>query len=107
LPQQPKNRDAHFELKPFELEIHRDPLSTAQIELSWDDHPSDELGFEIERKKGRTGEFLKIDSVAPGVVRYTDTGLEKGMIYYYRIRTHHSYGYSAYSEETRVGIPIN
>jgi hypothetical protein len=107
LSRQPKDRNAHFELKPFELEIHRDPASKAQVMLTWEDHSSNELGFEIERKKGRTGNFLRIDSVSPGVTKYIDAGLEKGVIYYYRIRTHHSYGYSAYSEETRVRIPID
>ena len=106
LPQQPKDRNVHFELKPFELEIHRAPTSM-RITLIWEDYSSDELGFEIERKKGRTGSFLKIESVGPDVTRYIDTGLEKGMIYYYRVRTHHSYGYSDYSEETRVRIPTD
>jgi hypothetical protein len=107
LPRQSKDRNAHYKLKPFKLEIHRDPVSNAQVTLVWEDHPSNELGFEIERKKGRTGNFLKIGSVAPDVVRYIDSGLEEGMIYYYRVRTHHSYGYSAYSEETHVKIPVD
>jgi hypothetical protein len=75
--------------------------------LAWEDHPSNELGFEIERKKERRGDFLRIASVGPSVTNYTDVGLEKGMTYYYRVRTHHPYGYSAYSEEARVRIPID
>jgi hypothetical protein len=107
LPRQSKDRNAYYALKPFKVEIHRDPISKAQVTLAWEDHPSNELGFEIERKKGRTGDFSKIGSVGPGVTRYIDAGLEKGMIYYYRVRTHYSYGYSAYSEETHVRIPVD
>jgi hypothetical protein len=107
LSRQPRDRNAHFELNPFKLVIHRGPELGAQVTLAWEDHSSNGLGFEIERKKGRTGNFSRIDSVGPGVTRYIDAGLEKGTIYYYRVRTQHSYGYSAYSEETRVRIPID
>lgn len=107
LPRQPRDRNAHFELKPFKLEIRGDRISRAQVTLVWENHSSNGLGFEIERKKGRTGDFSKIDSVGPDVTRYIDAGLEKGTIYYYRIRTRHSYGYSAYSEETHVRIPVD
>jgi hypothetical protein len=107
LPRQAGDRNVHYELKPFKLDIHRDPTSKTQVTLAWEDCPSNELGFEIERKKGGRGNFFGINSVGPGVTRVIDTGLEKGTIYFYRVRTRHSYGYSAYSEEIRVKIPMD
>ncbi|MFH1624526.1 MAG: fibronectin type III domain-containing protein, partial [Pseudomonadota bacterium] len=107
LPRQPVDRNVHYELKSFRLDIDIDPVTRNKVILSWEDHFPNELGFEIERKKGRRGTFLKMNSVDPGVTSYVDTGLEKGMSYFYRVRAYHSYRYSAYSEEIRVRIPAD
>jgi hypothetical protein len=105
LPQKPVDRSVHYELKPFELHIHTDPEIKNQVTLSWEDRFPNELGFEIERKKGRGRTYRKRDSAGPNATDYVDTGLEKGTDYFYRIRAFHSNGYSAYSEESRVRIP--
>ena len=104
LPQGSSDRNAHFSLKPFKLQVSIDPASSGQATLSWEDRYPNELGFEIERKEGSLGTYHMIAIVGPNVTSYADTGLEKGMIYYYRVRSYDSYGYSAYSEETRVRI---
>ncbi len=107
LPRKPIDRSVHYELKPFELDIHTDPAIKSQVTLSWEDGFPNELGFEIERKKGRGGTYRKRDSAGPNATDYVDTGLEKGTDYFYRIRAFHSNGYSAYSEEIRVRIPAD
>jgi titin len=70
----------------------------------WQDTYGDELGFKIERRQGSKGVFREIAIVGPNVTTFTDTGLNPGSTYYYRIRCYNSYGDSEYSDEIRVKI---
>ncbi|HEX3044633.1 MAG TPA: fibronectin type III domain-containing protein [Bacillota bacterium] len=83
--------------------------STPQIDLSWTDNSGNETGFRIERKIGASGSYSQIYTVAAGTTSYSDTGLDYGTIYYYRIKAYNTYGSSGYSNEaqakTVLGVP--
>jgi hypothetical protein len=95
LPQQTSDRSVHFELT-------QQTLSKNQIMLTWEDQFSDEFGFKIERKIGPGGIYREIGTVGANVTSYTDTDLEPGTIYYYRVRAYNSDGYLGYPEEMSV-----
>jgi hypothetical protein len=70
----------------------------------WKDSYGDELGFKIERRQGSKGVYKEIAIVGPNVTTFTDTGLDPGSTYYYRIRSRNSYGDSPYSDEIRIKV---
>jgi transcriptional regulator CtsR len=74
------------------------PISSSQINLSWQDNSSDETGFKIERKTG-SGSYSQIATVGAGVTSYSNTLLSAGTTYYYRVRAYSAAGDSAYSNE--------
>ena len=73
--------------------------SQTQINLSWTDNSSNELGFEIERKKGSGGAYSQVATVGENITSYTDTGLTEAITYYYRVRAYNAAGNSVYSNE--------
>jgi hypothetical protein len=91
----------------------RDPLppseltataaGSAVIDLSWTDNSSNETGFKVER--GTDGiAFSLIATVGAGVTTYSDTGLNGGTTYYYRIYAYNDNGNSAYSTANATAI---
>lgn len=63
-------------------------VSSVQINLSWTDNSSDELGFKIERANDSGGPWDQIDTVGADVTTYQDTGLTPNTTYYYRVRAY-------------------
>jgi titin len=74
------------------------PISSSQINLTWQDNSSDETGFKIERKTG-SGSYSQIATVGAGVTSYSNTLLSAGTTYYYRVRAYNAVGNSDYSNE--------
>jgi hypothetical protein len=73
-------------------------LSQTQIGLTWVDPNSGENGFAIERSLNATSGFAQIASVGKDVSAYTNSSLNSGTTYYYRVRaTGRRSTYSAYS----------
>ena len=72
-------------------------ISTSELHLDWDDNSSDETGFIIERRSGGSGAFSRIDSVGIDTSQFTDSGLQAGSLYQYRIAAYNEGGVSAYS----------
>ncbi len=62
---------------------HGDP----RIDLTWQDNSNNELGFRIERKNRPSGYFHEIASVGANETSYSDTDIELGREYYYRVRS--------------------
>jgi hypothetical protein len=61
-------------------------ISDSQIDLEWDDNSSNEEGFIIERSDDGGGSWTQIhDTAAPNVTTYSDTGLDAGTTYWYRV----------------------
>ena len=68
---------------------------TKRIDLTWNDNSTGETGFRVERSTNNS-KFSLIATVGAGVTTYSDTGLRRGKIYYYRVRTNGTIN-SAYS----------
>jgi len=71
-------------------------VSASQINLSWTDNSSNELGFKIERSTDNIN-FTQIAQVGAGVTTYQSTGLDEGVQYYYRVRAFQGAVNSQYS----------
>lgn len=58
------------------------------ITVAWTDASTDEDGFVIQRASGSAdGAFANVASVGPGVTTWTDTGVDWGSTWYYRVRS--------------------
>ncbi|MFN8007242.1 MAG: fibronectin type III domain-containing protein [Terriglobia bacterium] len=77
-------------------------ISTSQINLSWTDNSGNESGFRIERKLGVGGTYSEIAVVGVNVTTYSNTGLNNGSVYYYRVRAYNGAGNSGYSNEANA-----
>ena len=75
------------------------PVSTSQIILSWTYNADDESGFKIERGTESGGPHSHIATVAADAESYTDTGLNEGTTYYYRVCAFNAAGNSTDSNE--------
>jgi len=70
-----------------------------QIDLTWTDNSSNEVGFKIESCDGKDcSDFAQIATVGANVTSYQDTGLATSTDYYYRVYAYNAAGNSAYSE---------
>lgn len=74
-----------------------------QIEVSWTDNASDELGFRIERSKGDAS-FMVIGEVESNVTSFTDKTIARGNTYTYRVASKTNGGFSTYSPEVAVEL---
>jgi subtilisin family serine protease len=78
--------------------------SKAQVLLTWTDNSQGESGFSIEREQSG-GQFAEIATVSAGQTTYTDSGVQAGKIYTYRVRAFNAGAYSAYSNQATVTLP--
>ena len=79
--------------------------TATSVSLSWSDNASDELGFIIERQEVPAGTsvkkpgFVQIARVAtPDLSSYTDTTVQAGRIYNYRVAAYNAGGNSLYND---------
>jgi len=70
-----------------------------RIDLAWNDNSTAETGFRIERSTNNS-KFSLIATVLAGATSYSNTGLRRGKLYYYRVRANGSPVNSAYSNTT-------
>ena len=82
------------------------PSSHAQVDLTWSDNSSSEVGFRIERCTG-TGctSFSEIFSTVANVVAYSDTGRAALTFYRYRVLAFNAGGSSASSNIADATTP--
>ncbi|HYG73816.1 MAG TPA: putative Ig domain-containing protein [Planctomycetota bacterium] len=71
-------------------------VSSTQINLSWLDTSTGERGYEIERSLDGTA-WTPLVSTAANATNYSDTNLQPGTTYHYRVRTVSFTGASAYA----------
>ncbi|HEY5914975.1 MAG TPA: ammonia-forming cytochrome c nitrite reductase subunit c552 [Verrucomicrobiae bacterium] len=67
------------------------------ITLTWRDNASNEDGSYVEHSTDGGSTWLRIAETAPGVTRYTDSGLKSRKTYRYRVQGFNFFGTSAYS----------
>lgn len=78
--------------------------AAGQIVLNWTDNSSDENGFVIFRSTNAVN-FTRVAAVAAGVATYTDTGLNTGTTYTYKVEAFNAAGYSNFSNTTGAIAP--
>jgi titin len=71
--------------------------SMSDIDITWTDNSSNELGFEIERGSDMAGPFTHLTTTAANVVKFTDTGLTKSTKYWYHVRSENTAGGSTFT----------
>ena len=76
----------------------------SQLSLTWSDNSSNESGFKIERSSNGST-YAQVATVGADVVSYTDSGLNAGTSYSYRLRAYNSNGDSAYSNVATQTTP--
>ena len=74
-------------------------VSSAQIDLAWADNATNESSFGIERSLNNVS-FSQIATTGANATAYSDTGLDAGTTYYYRVRASNAGGNSPYSNVT-------
>lgn len=77
------------------------PASSNQLQLTWYDASRDESGYEIWRREGLQGQWVKIDTTESNSVFYIDNSVTPGVQYYYKVRAFISLRsiYSLFSNE--------
>ncbi|MGQ9589532.1 MAG: fibronectin type III domain-containing protein [Planctomycetota bacterium] len=88
---------------PSELVATAEWLDTVRI--AWRDNSDDETAFEVERRSGEGGAFVKVAEVPAGETSFIDAGLQEGRTYAYRVRAVNEFGASAYSNEAEATTP--
>jgi hypothetical protein len=71
--------------------------SPSSAQLTWTDNSTDEDGFSIERKTGVSGTYAEIATTATNIASYTDSAVDAGTTYFYRVRAFAETVYSSYS----------
>lgn len=89
---------------PQALGVLAQPVAPKQINLSWVDASTNELGFQIYRKQGNGG-WIRRATVPANVTSFVDAKVQPGTTYAYRIRPANNVGNGAYSNISRVTTP--
>lgn len=76
--------------------LYADTDSLSQINLSWTDNSTGEVGFRIERRTASSS-FMEITTVGANTTSFSDTGLLPYTTYYYRVRAYNFTENSPYS----------
>lgn len=67
-------------------------VSKYGVEIEWKDNASDEKGFLVYRSTKYDSGYEKIDSIAKNSTNYSDTRIEPGENYWYKISAYHEDG---------------
>lgn len=78
-------------------------VTQSQVDLKWGDRSSNEDGFEIQRKTG-TGSCAMLTWASPNAVSFSDTSVQKDVIYTSWMLAHNAAGASAASNEATVKV---
>ncbi len=81
-------------------------ITARELTLTWTDNSVNETGFEIERSLTAQSGFLPVATTAADARSWTDTTLEPGTLYYFRVRATNSAGSSAYDNASVTTLPL-
>ena len=76
------------------------------ISLAWQDQSNDEMGFKIERSKPGSSDWVLLGMVGSNTTSFTDTGLNCGQLFYYRVMAYNRFGNSPLSNILQIGTEI-
>lgn len=80
-------------------------LVNGQVNLTWVDNSTNELGFKIERKLSG-GNYSALNTIAINSTSYSDLSISTGQTYTYRVYAYNATGNStAFSNEYSISIP--
>lgn len=68
-----------------------------EVLLRWHDNADNEDSYELWRSVGSSTEFSLYKTFAANTTNYRDIGLDPYIAYYYKVKAHNQYGYSAFS----------
>ena len=96
---------------PSNLVAIKSVADTTNVDLSWNDNSSNELGFIIQRTAGDTVNatgYTNIDTVGADVTTYTDTTTSDTTTYTYRIYGYNSELVSDFSNKAQIttAVPV-
>ncbi|HUI29449.1 MAG TPA: hypothetical protein VLX91_04460 [Candidatus Acidoferrales bacterium] len=74
---------------------------SSSISLTWSDNFTGLVGSEIQRGEDSIT-FVTVGTVGPGITKFTDIGLDRSKMYYYRLRNFTQYNKSPYSASIRI-----
>ena len=80
------------------------PVDDQSIQLTWTDNCSFESGFRLERSTG--GDYSQIAEVEADITEFTDTGLNYGTDYTYRVKAFTDENESAYATSNTITMSI-
>jgi uncharacterized delta-60 repeat protein len=80
-------------------------LSASQVALKWTDNSTNETGFEIQRALAGSELFSIVATVVSDKISYSDTGVDAGMTYQYKVRALSSGIPSEFSNITTIALP--
>lgn len=84
-------------LPPTNLKVTKSTKNS--ISLSWKSNAANVTGFEVWRSDAPNGTYTKLPATIPGnVLSFTDAGLDANTMYYYKVRTATSGGFSDFSD---------
>jgi hypothetical protein len=89
-------KDRSLPASPYNIIIFK--LDAGTVNISWQDKSSYVTAYEIWRREGLTGDFLKHKTVSADARNVNDENLTPGIIYYYKLRTVSENGYSDFSD---------
>src|SRR5439155_8651318 len=78
--------------------------SPTEIDLTWTDNSSNDSAFTLWRKSGGA-DYQKIATLVPGTTAFSDTGLNAGTTYTYRLRAVNIAGASDWTSEVSASTP--
>lgn len=88
--------------------IAANPLTINDIEVTWNDDESfEEFGYQLERKVADGNWKILTWRIEADVTRYTDTKLDEGQKYSYRVRPYNAAGLGAVSNEIETATLSN
>jgi uncharacterized protein len=86
---------------PTGIQIIRIGIST--VNISWQDNSPYVTGYEIWRREGESGEFVKHLTASPDARNINDENLDQSITYFYKIRTASENGISDFSSIVNTG----
>lgn len=85
---------------PFDLELKK--LTNTLVNISWKDTSRFSKGYELWKKTGFSGTYVKYRTFAAGSFNTNDVLSDPDGEYYYKIRSFNEYGYSIFGEEVNT-----